>query len=86
MVESIHAKFDETTNFEVKKDHSIISDGAKNINVTNENQATIIKDVQETPTTQDVPTTMDGEYIINTTPYEVQDTPTTQGAKKSSCA
>jgi hypothetical protein len=37
MVESVHVKFDETTNFGVKKVHSIVGDGAKKINATNEN-------------------------------------------------
>jgi hypothetical protein len=54
MIESVHVKFDETTNIGAKKCHSIVGDGVENINTTNENQATIIENVQETPTTQDV--------------------------------
>jgi hypothetical protein len=48
----VHVKFDEITYFVVEKDHSIIGDGPENINVVNENQIIIVKDVQESLITQ----------------------------------
>jgi hypothetical protein len=45
MSESVHVKFNETTNFGVEKCHFIVGDRAKNINATNKSQAIIIKNV-----------------------------------------
>jgi hypothetical protein len=51
MIESVHVNFDEITNIGAKKSHSIIGDGAKNINATNESQDITVKNVQGSPTT-----------------------------------
>jgi hypothetical protein len=51
IIESVHFKFDEITNFRVEKDHSIIGNGAENINAINKSHAIIVEDVQESPTT-----------------------------------
>jgi hypothetical protein len=56
MVESVHIKFDETINIRVEKGPSIVGDEAEDINALNDNQAIIIKDVQEPPTSHETPT------------------------------
>jgi hypothetical protein len=61
MMEFVYVKFDETTNFKAEKDHSIVVDGAENINAINESKTIIVEDVQEPLTTQDAPTIVDEE-------------------------
>jgi hypothetical protein len=45
LIEYVHVKFDESTNFGAKKGHSIVGSGAKNINAINKNQAIIIENI-----------------------------------------
>jgi hypothetical protein len=81
VVESVHVKFEETINIRAEKYPSIVGDGAKNINALNDNQTIIVKDVQEPPTSQEVPITMNGEQIIEIAQQEIQNGSTTQEKK-----
>jgi hypothetical protein len=78
VVEYVHIKFDESINIGAEKGPSIVGDEAKNINALNDNQAIIVEDVQEPPTSQEVPTTMNGEQVNEITQQEVQNSSTTQ--------
>jgi hypothetical protein len=78
MIKFVHVKFDETINIGAEKGPSIVGDGAEDINALNNNQAIIVEDVQEPPTSQEAPTTMNGEQVIKIAQQEVQNTSTTQ--------
>jgi hypothetical protein len=66
MIEFMYVKFDEKTNFGVKKDNFIISE---NINATNMSQIIIVENIQNAPTTQDAPTIIDKIHVIILTSY-----------------
>jgi hypothetical protein len=71
VVESVHVKVDETINIRAEKGPSIVGDGAEDINALNDNQAIIVEDVQEPPTSQEAPTTINEEQVIKIAQQEV---------------
>jgi hypothetical protein len=64
VVESVPVKFDESINIGVDKGSSTVGDGAKDINVLNDNQAIIVENVQDPSTSQDASTTLNDEQVI----------------------
>jgi hypothetical protein len=78
VVESVHVKFDETINIGAEKGPFIVGDRAEDINALNDNQAIIVENVQEPPTSQEAPTTMNEEQVIKISQQELQNGSTTQ--------